>query len=64
VLALSAQDHSARIAGEPIPGWMGAMTMKYPIPREQDWQALRVQRTVTATVEVREDGGYSLSDVK
>ena len=64
VLALSAQDHSARIAGEPIPGWMGAMTMKYPIPREQDWQALRVQETVTATVEVREDGGYSLSDVK
>jgi hypothetical protein len=40
------------------------MTMKYPIPREQDWQALRVQQTVTATVEVREDGGYSLSDVK
>src|SRR4051794_13961425 len=64
VLALNAQDHSATIAGEAIPGWMGAMRMKYPVPQEKDWQALRVQQVLTATVEVREDGNYTLSDVK
>ena len=64
VLALNAQDHSATIAGEAIPGWMGPMTMKYPVPQEKDWQALRVQQALTATVEVREDGNYTVSDVK
>jgi len=64
VLALNTQDHSASIAGEPIPGWMGAMTMKYPVPHEKDWKALRAEQSVTGTVEVREDGNFSLSDVK
>jgi len=64
VLALNAQKHTASISGESIPGWMGAMTMNYPVPQGKDWQALRVQQTVTATVEVHEDGDYTLSEVK
>ena len=64
VLAINAKGHSATIAGEAIPGWMGAMTMKYPVPNEKDLQALRAEQRVTATVEVRDDGDYSLSNVK
>jgi mono/diheme cytochrome c family protein len=64
VLALNAQNHTATIAGEAIPGWMGAMTMKYPVPNQKDWQALRAQQTVRGTVEVREDGDFHLSEVK
>jgi Cu/Ag efflux protein CusF len=64
VLALNAKDHTASIAGEAIPGWMGAMTMKYPVPNEKDLQALQVGHTVTATVEVHEDGDFTVSDVK
>jgi hypothetical protein len=43
---------------------MGAMTMKYPVPNQKDWQALRAQQTVRGTVEVREDGDFHLSEVK
>src|SRR3954452_15615424 len=64
VLALNAKDHTATIAGEAIPGWMGAMTMPYPVKHEQDWQALRVQQVMTATVEVQAEGGYTLSEVQ
>ena len=64
VLAINAKDHSATVAGEAVPGWMGAMTMKYPVPNEKDLQALRVGQTLTATVEVRDDGNYTLSGVK
>jgi mono/diheme cytochrome c family protein len=64
VLAINAKDHSATVAGEAVPGWMGAMTMKYPVPNEKDLQALRVGQTMTATVEVRDDGNYTLSGVK
>jgi Copper binding periplasmic protein CusF len=64
VLRLNAQDHTATIQGEAIPGWMGAMTMPYPVKHEQDWQALRLQEVITATVEVQEEGDYALSDVQ
>ncbi len=64
VVALSAQSHTATIAGEAVNGWMGAMTMKYPVPNEKDWQSLHEQQRLTATVEVRENGDYTLSDVK
>jgi protein SCO1/2 len=64
VLALHAKDHTATIQGEAIPGWMGAMTMPYPVPHEQDWQALRVQQVMTATVEVHEEGDYALVEVQ
>jgi hypothetical protein len=40
------------------------MTMPYPVKHEQDWQALRVQQVMTATVEVQEEGGYTLSEVQ
>jgi hypothetical protein len=64
VLALNAQDHTATIQGEAMAGWMGAMTMKYPVKPGKDWQALRVQQVMTATVEVREEGDYALSNVQ
>src|SRR3954452_710513 len=64
VLRLNAKDHTATIQGEAIPGWMGAMTMPYPVKNEQDWQALRVQQVMTATVEVQAEGGYTLSEVQ
>jgi len=64
VLAVNAQDRTATIAGEAIPGWMGPMTMKYPVKNAQDWEALRPEQVITATVEVGEGGDYALSEVK
>jgi hypothetical protein len=40
------------------------MTMPYPVPNEKDWQALRPQQVITATVEVQAEGGYALSEVQ
>jgi hypothetical protein len=64
VVSVNAKNHTATIAGEAIPGWMGAMTMPYPVKNEKDWQALRPQQVMTATVEVHEEGDYALVDVQ
>jgi hypothetical protein len=34
------------------------------VKNEQDWQALRPQQVITATVEVHEEGDYALVDVQ
>jgi Cu/Ag efflux protein CusF len=63
VLSLNAKYHTATIKGEEIPGWMGAMTIDYPVKDAKDWQALRPNELISATIEVR-DAGYTIRDVK
>lgn len=55
--------YKARIKGEKIPAWMDAMTMDYPVKDAKDWQALRPNEVISATVEVR-DTDYATRDVK
>lgn len=63
VLRLDSKDRTATIKGDPIPGWMEAMTMDYPVKDEKAWKALRPNEVITATVEVRETE-YAIYDVK
>lgn len=47
-----------------IPNFMEAMTMEYPIRSRSEFDSLHVGDHITATVNVRDGGGYYLSDVK
>ena len=39
---------------------MTIMVLEIRVPHGADWQALRPQQVITATVEVHEEGGYAL----
>lgn len=64
VVALNAHDHTATIDAAAIPNYMEAMTMEYPVPFKDDFAKLHVGDHVAATVNVRDDGLYSLSNVQ
>lgn len=63
VVALNASDHTATIDTAAIPKYMEAMTMEYPVPSKDDFSKLHVGDKITATLDVRDDGLYSLSNV-
>ena len=63
VLSLDAKDHTAKIKGDPIPGWMDAMTMDYPIQGEKAWDNLHPNEAIRATLDVH-DTDYKIIDVQ
>lgn len=64
VVALNAKDRTATIDAAAIPNFMEAMRMEYPVKSQTDFNALRVGEKINATVEVRDDGSYDLSNVR
>lgn len=64
VVAVNARDHTATIDAAAIPNYMEAMTMDYPIPAQDDFSKLHAGDRITATVDVRDDGLYSLSHIQ
>jgi Cu/Ag efflux protein CusF len=64
VVALNAQDNTATIDAAAIPNFMEAMTMEYPVKPPAELKALRVGDRITATVNVHEDDGYDLTNIK
>lgn len=64
VLSLNAKDRTATIKAGPITGWMEAMTMEFPIRSKSDFDSLRVGEKIKATVDVKDDTEYSLSNVQ
>jgi Cu/Ag efflux protein CusF len=64
VVALNTHDRVATIDAAAIPNFMAAMIMEYPVKSQADFDALRVGEKISATVEVRDDGGYDLSNVR
>ncbi len=64
VVALNAHDQTATIDAAAIPNYMEAMTMEYPVPSRDDFAKLRVGEDIAATIDVRDDGLYSLSNVQ
>lgn len=64
VVALNAKNDTATIDAAAIPNFMEAMTMEYPIKSKADFSALHVGDEIKATVNVRDDGGYNLSDIQ
>ena len=63
VLKLDRDTNVATIKGDEIPGWMGAMTMEYPVRDRSEYQGLHAGENITATVNVTSDG-YWLTNVR
>lgn len=64
VVALNATDHTATIDAAAIPNYMEAMTMEYPIRSKSEFNTLHVGDRISATVNVREDGLYDVSNIR
>jgi Cu/Ag efflux protein CusF len=62
IVRLDEKDKLATIKHDKIEGWMGAMTMDYPIKNEKDFSALREGEMVDGTVEVQ-GLDYWVSDI-
>jgi Cu/Ag efflux protein CusF len=63
VIAVNARDQTATIDASAIPNFMEAMIMEYPIQSKADFVKLQAGDKITATVNVREDGLYDLSNI-
>jgi Cu/Ag efflux protein CusF len=55
ITGLDAEGHVATIKHEQIPGFMGAMTMGYPVKDTAEFSKLKVGDTINATVYVKDD---------
>ncbi len=63
IVHLDEKDKLATIKHDKIEGWMGAMTMDYPIKNDKDFSALHEGDKIDATVDVQ-GLDYSLSDIR
>lgn len=64
VMRLEDQGHLVAIRHEEIKGWMGAMTMEFPVRESRDWSSLHEKDCIDAAVYVREKIEYWLAEVK
>ncbi|MDQ2839887.1 MAG: copper-binding protein [Acidobacteriota bacterium] len=64
IVALDNQHQTATIDAAAIPNYMEAMTMEYPIKSKSDYQSLHLGEQIQATLDVRGDDSYSVSNVK
>jgi Cu/Ag efflux protein CusF len=64
VVSLDAKEQSAAIDAAAIPHFMEAMTMDYPIASKAEFATLHPGERITASVDVSDDGSYSLSQIK
>lgn len=65
VVSLNAQDQTASIDGAAVPGFMGAMTMDYPIKSKSEFDRLRSGEKIKATLNTNASNDeYNLTDVK
>jgi len=63
IKGLDASGHVATIDHQEIPGFMGAMTMGYPVKDQAEFNKLKVGDAITATVNVKGDDMW-VSDFK
>ncbi len=61
---MDAKEQSAAIDAAAIPNYMEAMTMDYPIASKAEFIALHPGDRITASIDVGDDGSYSLSQIK
>ena len=64
VVSVNAKDRTAAIDAEAIKGYMEAMTMDYPIQSKEEFNALHPGDRISATLDVSDDGSYTLSHIK
>lgn len=63
VVQLETENKAAVIDHEEIKGWMDAMTMRFPVKEQADWDKLTVGAQIEATVFVTPEG-FHIGDVK
>ncbi len=63
VVSLSAETKVAAIDHEEIVGWMGAMTMEFPVREASEWEKLQVGDQINATVFV-DNSGFHLAEIE
>jgi Cu/Ag efflux protein CusF len=63
IVSIDTKEHTAAVDAGPIPGFMDAMKMDYPITSAADLAALKVGENISATLNVGTDGSYSLSNI-
>ena len=63
VEGVNVADSSLKVNGESVEGWMGAMTMEYPIRTKEDFAKLHPGDHINGTVYVQ-DEDYSVGDVR
>lgn len=63
VVRLETGNRAAVIEHEEIVGWMEAMTMRFPVADEAEWNKLAVGEQITATVFVN-DEGFHIGDIQ
>jgi Cu/Ag efflux protein CusF len=63
IISIDLKEHTAKIDAAAIPGYMGAMTMDYPIASDSDLAALKPGESISATVNVSSDDSYSLAGI-
>ena len=53
VTGVDAANHTAKINGEKVEGWMEPMTMDYPVKDDTEFKKLAAGQSITATVYVQ-----------
>lgn len=64
IVSVNAKEHTAMIDAAAVPGYMDAMKMDYPIPSDADLTPLKPGESITGTLNVADDGSYTLSNIK
>ena len=54
IMRLDSEGHIAKIRHQKIEGWMGAMTMEFPVKDQNEFAKLQVGDHITATVYVQD----------
>ncbi len=63
IVSLEPDGNIAKIKHQAIEGWMGAMTMEFPVRSGQEYKALKQGDCITATVFVR-DLNFSIGEIQ
>lgn len=64
IVSVDAKEQTAAIDAAAIKGYMEAMTMDYPIHSKNDFASLHPGDHITATLDVSDDGSYTVSHIK
>jgi protein SCO1/2 len=64
VVAVDVEGYALRVAHEEIPGYMGAMTMRFPVLDAEVLSGIHEGDRIEATLVVSPDNRYWLEDVK
>jgi Cu/Ag efflux protein CusF len=62
IVSLDPEGNIAKIKHQAIEGWMGAMTMEFPVRSGQEYKALKLGDRITAAVFVQ-DLNFSIGEI-